>query len=180
MDGFQPGEECIICQGKCCREHGCVLAPCDLFRALRGAGIPCRMGDEEGQITRETLLAFLQREENLFAIDRMHGGLYFLRMRHKCYNFIGVDAMGECVALTEKGCSLAYEERPKGGRYLKSSPDFHCAQQYTAEMMAEDWAPFQELLQSIWEEYEPKFEADGTFDRCDEEYFRWMRSKTDT
>ena len=166
MSGYLPGEECSQCKGRCCREHGCSLSPMDLTRVL---------GHE---VTRQGLLSLLQEKEGLFAIDRCNGGsFYYLRMRHKCFTFIGVDAAGECVALGEQGCLLSFENRPRGGRDLKSSPDFHCRQEYTLDMMEKDWAPYQELLRGIWEEYEDRFEKDGTFDACDRAYFEWMKSK---
>ena len=96
-------------------------------------------------------------------------------MRHKCHTFIGVDGLGECIALTEEGCILDEGQRPKGGRFLKSSPDGYCIQYYTQEMMEEDWKPYQETLSSIWKEYEARFRKDGTFERCEEAYFAWMR-----
>lgn len=165
--GFPPGTECSLCKGKCCREHGCALAPEDLLLAGR-------------LDSKEKLLTYLQKEDNLLAIDRngtANGFLYYIRMRHKCYTFIGVDALGECAALTKEGCSLSYEERPKGGRMLKSSPDFCCSQEYSLQEMEEDWAPYQGLLSEIFQEYEDKFSKDGTFDACDEAYFSWLRTR---
>ena len=34
MEGYLPGAECVQCQGRCCKEKGCSLAPEDLKRAL--------------------------------------------------------------------------------------------------------------------------------------------------
>ena len=95
----------------------------------------------------------------------------------KCHTFIGVDAMGECIALTSEGCGLNEEQRPKGGRFLKSSPDGHCMQHYTQEMMENDWRPYQKVLSAIWQKYETLFQNDGTFDRCEEAWFAFMRSE---
>ena len=78
-------------------------------------------------------------------------------MRHKCFTFIGVDAMGECEALTDTGCRLSYEDRPKGGRMLIASEDHRCTQEYTREMMVEDWMPYQEQLKQIWKKYVSSF-----------------------
>lgn len=128
----------------------------------------------------EAVLLLLQKESGnmLYAIDYFNMGgkpVFYLRMRHKCHTFIGVDAMGECIALSEDGCRLEEDQRPKGGRFLESSPDGHCVQHYTREMMESDWKPYQKILSSIWEEYESRFQKDGTFDRCEEAYFDWMR-----
>lgn len=165
MDGFMPGGECRECKGRCCKEKGCSLSPEDLHWSPE-------------KTDRKTILALLDKPDGLYAIDcffSQTGGVYYLRMRHKCYTFIGVDAIGECVALTKEGCSFSDKDRPKGGRFLKSSPDFHCRQEYTEEMMRRDWEPYQEVLASVWEEYEEKFQKDGTFDACDKAYFDWLR-----
>lgn len=179
MDGYKPGEECSLCKGRCCRERGCSLSPQDMWQALKGeieAFSPEK--SEEWNKFRTELLQLLQQPEGLYALDffmEKDGPCYYLRMRHKCYTFIGVDAIGECVALTKTGCSLAETRRPKGGRYLESRPGGGCVQHYTREQMCEDWAPYRELLKDIWEEYHARFEQDGTFERCDEAYFAWMR-----
>ncbi len=172
MEGYKPGAECSQCKGRCCRERGCSLSPQDMWRAL---------GLENGSLPdKEMLVQLLNRPDGLYALDffsEKDGPCFYLRMRHKCYTFIGVDAIGECVALTESGCTMTEEERPKGGRFLESKPDGSCVQHYTREQMCEDWAPYREVLKEIWDEYHAKFEADGTFERCDNDYFAWIREK---
>lgn len=69
------------------------------------------------------------------------------------------------------------QQRPMGGRLLKSSPDGHCVQHYTREMMESDWKPYQKVLSDIWRKYEALFLEDGTFDRCEEAWFAWMRAE---
>ena len=173
MDGYRAGEECARCGGRCCRERGCSLSSEDMLRALSlGA-------DEKKDRIKEALLRELS-EKNLYAIDSFHDSgrdFYYLRARHKCYTFIGVEAMGECAALTESGCALPEEERPKGGRFLESKPDGGCVQHYTKEEMLRDWDPYQPVLKEIWDAFYPVFLADGTFDACDEAYFAWMRER---
>lgn len=220
MCDYPPGEECALCGGRCCKEHGCVLAPEDLMRALSNvtpaasaelsnaalpaaasaepfdAGLPAAASAElsdaalpkEHEDTpspvipeRGALLALLQdQEKGLYAIEYVstpQGACFYVRMRHKCYTFIGMEAMGECAALRENGCMFSMEGRPKGGRMLKSSPDRRCVQHYTAQQMAADWKPYQELLSGIYREYAVRMKEDGTFDRCDEDYFAWLREK---
>lgn len=180
MNGFMPGEECSQCKGRCCRERGCSLSPDDFIRELHRG----KLKKEQAAFTQETMrdrILDLLKADDLYAIDFFSGSkgrVYYLRMRHKCYTFIGVDAMGECIALTPEGCRLSMEQRPKGGRFLKSAPDGKCVQNYTQEEMEADWSPYQQALSSIWQEYEPLFRQDGTFDRCDEAYFTWMRKQS--
>ena len=172
MEGYEPGAECAACKGKCCKDKGCSLSPEDLLQALKD-------GHPDQQL-REQILTLLTDPQGLYAIDyfsRPEGACFYLRMRHKCYTFIGVDAMGECIALTERGCSLPPERRPKGGRYLESRADRACIQHYDRDEMCRDWEPYQEALGSIWKEYYPKMKEDGTFDRCDDAYFAWMKAQ---
>ncbi len=175
IEGYEPGSECGICRGRCCREKGCSLSPEDMARYF------LKIGETGENTDRDKMLKLLTDERyGLFAIDSFwheREPVYYLRMKHKCYNFIGVDAAGECIALTDEGCSLDMEDRPKGGRLLKSSPDFKCHQEYSADEMYADWLPYSDLLKEIFIEYEAKYSADGTFDACDREYFAYMKSK---
>lgn len=128
---------------------------------------------------RAAILELLMSDSCRFAIDTAYadgGNFYYLRMRTKCYTFVGFEGFGECIALTPEGCSLGFEDRPLGGRSLKSSPDFHCHQEYGALEMQKDWEPYNEALAEIWREYTEKFEADGTAGKCDAEYMNYLKS----
>ena len=163
-DGYRNSAPCVRCQGRCCRTMGCSLSPEDMIRAL-----------QDRPATRESVEELLQ--EGNFAIDSFQSGghaFYYLRMQHKCFTFIGVDAMGECSMLTENGCSLAFEDRPKGGRMLEARENGDCVQHYTQEMMIADWSPYQEILDHIWKEWHDRLERDGVFDRCEEEYMQFQ------
>ena len=164
---YPPLPVCAECKGHCCSSMGCSLSPEDLHRAL---------GTDS--YDRESVLSLLQNGD--YAIDSFSfqgKRFYFLRMKHKCFTFIGIDAMGECVALTETGCRLSYENRPKGGRYLEAKKNRQCIQHYTREDMIADWTPYQSVLSSIWDEYYQKFLSDGTFDTCEENYMNYQRAK---
>ncbi|MDD6810627.1 MAG: hypothetical protein PUD93_01985 [Lachnospiraceae bacterium] len=167
MNGFESDAVCKACGGNCCKTMGCSLAPEDMIASLEGK-----------EATPENIEALLQN--SLFAIDsfHMHGrAFYYLRMRHKCFTFIGVDAMGECIALTRNGCSLPFSKRPKGGRFLEGKEGHQCTQHYTQEMMVADWEPYQNSLREIWEKWHDRMEQDGTFDKCEEEYMRYQRTR---
>ena len=104
IGGYEPGSECGICRGRCCREKGCSLSPEDMVRFFS------KIGENGENPDRDKMLKLLTDERyGLFAIDSFwheREPVYYLRMKHKCYNFIGVDAAGECIALTDEGCSL--------------------------------------------------------------------------
>ena len=97
-EGFSSDKICTQCKGKCCKTMGCSLEPKDMLRALGNRAA-----------TQENVEELL--ENGRFAIDSFQirgSAFYYLRMRHKCFTFIGIDAMGECIALTEHGCGIAF------------------------------------------------------------------------
>ena len=164
---YPPLSVCSECKGQCCKSLGCSLSPEDLLKTM-------------GSKTYSLNLILEILQNNHFAIDSFsHLGkpFYFLRMQHKCFTFIGVDAMGECIALSDRGCLLTYNDRPKGGKYLEAREDRQCLQHYTREEMISDWLPYQPVLSSIWDEYYHRFTEDGTFDACEEAYMKYQMSK---
>lgn len=185
--GYESAEICKGCGGACCRANGCSLAPEDMLRELamwQEEQDDEKMLDEERNIRQPVEIDLRHLEEWLqqsdCAIDSFTGeaGLcYYIRMRHKCFSFIGVDAMGECIALTDRGCGLPYARRPKGGRYLEGRQDGHCQQHYTREQMEEDWGPYQQMLREIWDRWHELLEREGVFDRCEEAYMRYQMEK---
>lgn len=191
--GYESAELCRSCGGACCKANGCSLSPEDMLRELARAAFEERDEregvrrdcskqssgkDRDGLPSGSELESWLRNSQ--CAIDSFTGKAgpcYYIRMRHKCFTFIGVDAMGECVAFTENGCALPYERRPKGGRYLEGRRDRHCLQHYTREEMEQDWKPYQLLLKEIWCRWHDRLENEGVFQRCEEEYMRWQREK---
>ncbi len=166
-EGFSSDEICGRCQGRCCKTMGCSLEPADMLKSLA-----------DKAATQENIEDLLQNGN--FAIDSFQvrgNAFYYLRMKHKCFTFIGIDAMGECIALTDRGCSLAFADRPKGGRMLEGREDGGCIQHYTQEMMIADWKIYQDILKSIWNRWHDKFEKEGIFDRCEDEYMQYQMKK---
>lgn len=166
MKGYESDKLCAECGGNCCKSMGCSLSPEDMLRELKT------------EPTFEAVEQWLKEGE--YAVDSasfMGKRLYYVRMRHKCFTFIGVDAMGECIDLTERGCGRSYENRPKGGRFLEGKENRQCEQHYTQEMMYDEWLPYQEILAGIWQKWYKVMEQDGTFDRCEEAYMEYQIAK---
>lgn len=190
--GYESEELCRACGGACCKANGCSLAPEDMLRELALRRMEEDRDEPNGAeqnsaIRQERLPDSVELEswlrDSRCAIDSFTGQAgqcYYIRMRHKCFTFIGVDAMGECVALTENGCSLPYARRPRGGRYLEGRQDRRCLQHYTRGQMEEDWEPYQPLLKEIWDRWHDRLENEGVFEQCEEEYMRWQREKRQT
>ena len=174
-------EICKECKGNCCRSMGCSLSPEDMIRGIRAwketSGAEQMQHRKIEEAKAEEIMSEKEPDteeiENWLmnshcALDSFGypgGSLLYVRMRHKCFTFIGVDAIGECEALTDTGCRLSYEDRPKGGRMLIAREDHRCTQEYTREMMVKDWIPYQEQLKQIWKKWYERFMQDGTFDR---------------
>ena len=185
--GYESAEICKDCGGACCKANGCSLAPEDMLRELeiwQTKGEKDRGPDGKNDTRQCAQTDFRQLEEWLqqsdCAIDSFTGdaGLcYYIRMRHKCFTFIGVDAMGECIALTDQGCSLPYARRPQGGRYLEGRQDRHCQQHYTREQMEADWKPYQRQLREIWDKWHDRLDQEGVFDRCEEAYMLYQMER---
>ena len=150
---------CSICRGQCCKHGGCELSPSDF---------------KEG-VTYETIKARIER--GLISIDWWEGNVFediedspyrseninrclFLRMRHKGASVVDPSFGGECVALTEKGCSLPYDERPKGGRELipdieikKDYLKLNCHSDWSKKDSAIEWFEYREILHRLLTEY---------------------------
>ena len=60
---------------------------------------------------------------------------------------------GECILLTENGCSLEFNERPKGARLLKPQEDMQCQTDYNKEQCVIDWMNYQDVLEKLYIEY---------------------------
>lgn len=195
-------EICKECKGNCCKSTGCSLSPEDMIRAIRAqqemSGAEGMQHEDMGEAKTKETTSKKTISENALSVEEIERWLMnsncaldsfsfgypgrrllYVRMRHKCFTFIGIDAMGECVALTDTGCRLSYEDRPRGGQMLIASEDHRCTQKYTREMMMKDWIPYQEQLKQIWKKWYEKFTQDGTFDRCEEEYMKFQRMRHD-
>ena len=144
-NGYPENEMCIMCRGKCCKTMGCHFSPDD-FANLS--------------------FVFLKNEiaKDFISIDWWEGDprpngtlqqVYFLRIRNKNANIIDPSWGGFCCLLTDSGCSLKFEERPKSGRFLESKGDYNsCISHYTKKDSAIDWIPHQNVLEKLIETLE--------------------------
>lgn len=135
---------CKACGGDCCHSMGCHIAPEDLM-----------------SLTSSDIISFID-ESGCISIDWWEGNpvteehddkrYYFLRIRNKSANIIDPSFGGECSILTDTGCVLPFEYRPKGARELIPCID-NCEQRYTKQQCAIDWMPYNDILEETYNHY---------------------------
>lgn len=147
MKNNENATACSMCGGHCCKTMSCHLSPRDVFK------------NEEPSI--EKLIAFLSSGN--YSVDWWDGDVkggtrsetYYVRPRHK-----GVPELfdpswgGECIFLTENGCSLDWEHRPYGGKALVPSYEGghrKCHSDYNKFECCVEWYPLQEMFDTLAE-----------------------------
>jgi hypothetical protein len=142
MNSFTENNEnktiCSACGGRCCNTMGCHYSP-----------------DDIGEIRVDNIMSHLNTgnvsidwwEGDVFEKDRSH--VYYLRARHKHAGILDGSWGGRCRLLTEEGCSLPFEKRPKGGRAVIPAEDFKCKGLYSKRQCCEDWYKYQDVLDNI-------------------------------
>ena len=143
ISGYQPSSFCASCSA-CCENMGCEYSPGD-FKI----------------ITFESLRKHIER--GFTSIDWWEGDprknkcefdrTYFLRARNKNADIVDSSWGGICSLLSETGCTLSFNDRPKGGRFLKPKKldNESCYCEYTKLLCCLDWIPYQEILQQLFE-----------------------------
>lgn len=60
---------------------------------------------------------------------------------------------GKCIFLTNKGCSMAFKERPRECRTLTPSPDFKCKGDETTNKQgsAIAWIPYHSIIEGVFQ-----------------------------
>lgn len=124
---------CAECRGLCCRKKGCAYSPDD-FKDLSFKGLKKEI--DKGFIS----IAF--EAQNII-----------LRVRHVNANIVDIDSKGPCMLLTEKGCMLSFEERPKQGRELIPIEKGVCIPIYSIEECAKEWKQYNEVLEELRDYY---------------------------
>ena len=127
-------EICTECGGRCCKQCGCFFSPYDF---------------------PEISFDFLQKEieKGYISIARLdydiikQPDVYILRVRNQGKPIVdtGYNGRSQCILLTEKGCKLSYENRPKGGRFLIPSKE-GCKSEYTLIDCANEWKEYQWII----------------------------------
>lgn len=146
MKKMENKQLCKECGGNCCKRMGCHYSP-----------------DDFKEITYESLKKEI--EKGFISIDWWDGNpfengstddidrAYYLRIRHKDSEIVDPSWGGECILLTDDGCPLSYEERPKGARLLEPS-EYNCISHYNKRQAAKDWYKYNDILYKLVEDFD--------------------------
>jgi hypothetical protein len=137
-------EICKKCGGGCCQSMGCHISPFDLK-----------------EISVESIVSLID-DSKCISIDWWNGNpitnecdgqrVYFLRIKNVNAKVIDPSFGAPCSILTDIGCPLFYEYRPKGARELiPSEGDCHIG--YSKQECAADWLNYQEIMEQVYNYY---------------------------
>jgi len=137
-------ELCSACGGVCCK-------------AYAGTCFPSDFGEDRASVEKAVLHAI---SSGKYAIDWWEGDptgennvskAHFVRPAHK--NALGsvYDPTwgGECIFLTDTGCSLEHDARPIACRELEPVSPKNCVAHVKKKDSAIEWLPYNEFLQSF-------------------------------
>jgi len=135
-DGYEDKEICKECKGECCKQYsGCTYPEdFDIDNLYEDLAEKFKSGKWA-----------IDWYENF---DDEHPDGYFVRPAH-----VGVKKLfdpswgGVCVFLTPTGCSLPFEKRPTGCRWMKPRRDHECFSEKGGKRdAAKAWKPYWDVL----------------------------------
>lgn len=144
---------CAECKGECCKRCGCHYSPED-FKEITFDALVAEI--DKGHISIDWW------DGSPFVEDysgRPKNGInqaYFLRIKNVGANIIDPSWGGVCSLLTDKGCPLSYENRPKGARKLIPYKGKPCHAEYTKNDAAREWFKYDDILKQLVEHYNNK------------------------
>lgn len=143
-------EICKECGGQCCKSMGCHISPLDLK-----------------EITFESIVNFID-ESGYISIDWWDGNpitkeatgekVFFLRIKNRNAKVIDPAFRGVCSILTDSGCPLSFEYRPKGARELIPCKK-KCVGNYSKQDCAAEWYSYNDILKEVYMHYFMKNEV---------------------
>lgn len=146
MKKMENKQLCKECGGNCCKRMGCHYSPDD-FKEITYESLKKEI--EKGFISIDWWEGNPFENGSTDEIDRV----YFLRIRHKDSEIVDPSWGGECILLTDDGCPLSYEERPKGARLLEPS-EYNCISHYDKRQAARDWYKYNDILYKLVEDFD--------------------------
>lgn len=157
---------CTNCGGECCKFMGCHYSPDD-FENISFDSLKKQI--DKGHISIDWWEGNPFDEEDDFSIQRA----FFLRIRNiNKYDkdlspIVDPSFGGICSLLTETGCSISYDNRPKGGRELiprKRDKDI-CISNYDKKQCAIEWYKYNEILYDLYKNYNEPMAREETIEK---------------
>ena len=137
-------EICSECKGRCCKHCGCFFSPYD-FEEISFEFLKKEI--EKGYISVSFLDADLIKQPEVF----------ILRIRNSGKPVVDTGyPKSPCILLTEKGCKLDYEHRPKGARFLIPLKEGPCRSEYSLIDCANEWKVYQDVIFELMYYFEGK------------------------
>ena len=136
-------EVCKRCGGGCCKAMGCHISPFDLKT-----------------ISIESIISLIE-ESGCISIDWWEGDpvnkvqdgsrVYYLRIKNSNSEVVDPSFGGKCSILTDTGCPIPFEYRPKGARDLiPCDGEQECYVVYSKEQCAIDWYDYQDIMEKVY------------------------------
>lgn len=148
-DMMSDKNKCSKCGGYCCKSMGCHISPFDLISI------------DKDDIKKLLNTGFVSIDwwDN-FEQDDYYGPGYYLRMRNKNSNIVDPAYIGICSILTQAGCALEFQYRPKGGRSLSpyfcnnpnATEEEHEEKTYTKYKCVLEWHKYHNILKELVDE----------------------------
>ena len=142
---------CTECGGNCCKAAPCHWSPEDI-EDLSYEGLK-RFLSEKKYISIVRIPA--ESCDSAFRTFKHDGFFYyFLRTRTRRTGIAAVATRikqkDKCMLLTDKGCKIAFDERPKGARFLIPQSGKNCRQLYDLYDCFYDWKDYQNVLRKLF------------------------------
>lgn len=145
---------CEKCGGSCCKNMGCHISPFDLK-----------------EISVESIINLIE-ESNCISIDWWEGNpiteentgerAFYLRIRNENSVIIDPSYGGKCSILTDNGCPLSFEYRPKGARELIPNINNKCCRDgYSKRQCAIDWYSYKDIMEQVYDHFHDYYEEKG-------------------
>ena len=143
-------EICRVCRGLCCKSCGCHFSPDD-FKEITFESLKKEIDKGNISIDWWDGSPFVDNDIGV-SLDGIEKA-YYLRMRNEHSPIVDPSWGGQCILLTDTGCPLSYEERPKGARELIPIEEGHCYSNYTKKQACKDWYKYDDILRRLVEIY---------------------------
>lgn len=146
---------CKMCGGACCRTRPGIESP---ERFLATGSIMTALAEvlSSGNWVIETHIGLPLTEKTAAFPDRMEIVTYYPRpatTREKAQRTqLAIPGTGDCVFLTDNGCTLPFAERPKLCRSLEPDNFFECDSSWKRPDAALAWHPWQNSIKQVLEQ----------------------------